>query len=149
MLARLSGLGQGTAQLLGSLLSCWEPQPMEGWSHPTGGAGCRDTPSCTVIVTQPFFPSSLYGGTESNTAEKISWLYTIPLKAAGWPSSLPCDLLTHTGAILSPRSAPGKGCTPRCGSPRAAAGLTGAQSPPQNLPRPRQTLQGGICFLNP
>lgn len=34
-------------------------------------------------------------------------------------------------------------------SPRAAAVLTGGQSPSQNLPRRRQTFQGGICFLNP
>lgn len=92
-----------------------------------------------MIVTQPSFFSSLYGGMESNTVEKISWLYVIPI-----PLSPRCDICslsrapgTHRGGFISQgtRGDPGKGC-----SPRAAAVLTGA--PPQILPRPGQILQG-------
>lgn len=74
-----------------------------------------------MIVTQPSFFSSLYGGMESNTVEKISWLYVIPI-----PLSPCCDICslsrapgTHRGGFISQgtRGDPGKGCTPRCQQP--------------------------------
>lgn len=37
LLDRLPGLGQGTAQLLGSLLSCWKPLPRGARAHPMEG----------------------------------------------------------------------------------------------------------------